>query len=491
MREPMQMSRRDWLRLAGAVSVLTVLPGGLRAAGASKYALVDVRVPMAEDNPAVAFDAGKCVQCGACKSVCKRMLSVNGYYDLAKTGDVPICVHCGQCTTVCEGEALVNKPEWQAVKAAKAAGKIVIVSTSPSVRVALAEEFGAKPGTFCEGEVVAALRALGADYVLDTSFAADLTIMEEAAELVRRVTTKDRPLPQFTSCCPAWVKFCETWYPEMLPHVSSAKSPIGMQGPTIKTYFAQKQGIDPAKIFNVALTPCTAKKFEIRRPEMNASGYRDMDAVITTRELAAWLRAEGIDYASLKPAPYDKLMGEASGGGIIFGNTGGVMEAALRTAYWMVNKRNPPADLLTYEPVRGLGGKGKQKAPFKKATLELTPGLEITLIVVHGLANVRTVIDLVKRGELKATFIEVMACEGGCIGGGGQPRAKSAPYLSKKMRQARIDALYADDAKGTLRFCHENPEIQALYRDFYGQPLSEKAEKFLHTTYTSRAADLG
>ena len=210
MKEQMLMSRRSWLRLAGSVGVMTVLPGGLRAAGASKYSLIDIRVPMAEDNPAVAFDAAKCVQCGSCKSVCKRMISVSGYYDLAKTGDVPICVHCGQCTTVCEGEALVNKPEWQAVKAAKAAGKIVIVSTSPSVRVALAEEFGAKPGTFCEGEVVAAVRALGADYVLDTCFAADLTIVEEAAELVRRVTTKDRPLPQFTSCCPAWVKFCET-----------------------------------------------------------------------------------------------------------------------------------------------------------------------------------------------------------------------------------------------------------------------------------------
>ena len=491
MKEQMLMSRRSWLRLAGSVGVMTVLPGGLRAAGASKYSLIDIRVPMAEDNPAVAFDAAKCVQCGSCKSVCKRMISVNGYYDLAKTGDVPICVHCGQCTTVCEGEALVNKPEWQAVKAAKAAGKIVIVSTSPSVRVALAEEFGAKPGTFCEGEVVAAVRALGADYVLDTCFAADLTIVEEAAELVRRVTTKDRPLPQFTSCCPAWVKFCETYYPEMLPHVSSAKSPIGMQGPTIKTYFAQKMGIDPAKIFNVALTPCTAKKFEIRRPEMNASGFRDMDAVITTRELADWMRADGVDYAALKPAAYDKLMGEASGGGIIFGNTGGVMEAALRTAYWMVNKKNPPADLFNYEPVRGLTVKGKKKEVVKQAKLELAPGLEVTLVVVHGLANVRKVIEQVKSGALQATFIEVMACEGGCIGGGGQPRAKSAPYLSKKTRQARIDALYADDAKGTLRLCHENPEIVALYKDFYGQPLSEKAEKFLHTTYVSRAADLG
>ncbi|MEG2415682.1 MAG: [FeFe] hydrogenase, group A [Kiritimatiellia bacterium] len=491
--ESMNTSRRSWLKMMGAVSVLTVLPGGLRAAGASSYSLVDIRVPMAVDNPAVAFDAAKCVQCGACKSVCKRMISVNGFYDLAKTGDVPICVHCGQCTSVCEGGALTNKPEWQAVKAAKAAGMIVVVSTSPSVRVALAEEFGAKPGTFCEGEMVAALRAVGADYVLDTCFAADLTIMEEAAELVRRVTTKDRPLPQFTSCCPAWVKFCETFYPEMLPHVSSAKSPIGMQGPTIKTYFAQKMGIDPAKIFNVALTPCTAKKFEIRRPEMKASGFRDMDAVITTRELALWMRNEHVAFDTLKPSKYDQLMGESSGGGNIFGNTGGVMEAALRTAYWMVNKKNPPANLLAFEPVRGLTVKGlKGKKPIaKQATLELAPGLPITVVVVHGLANVRKIIPQVKDGSLKATFIEVMACEGGCIGGGGQPRAKSAPYVTKKMRQARIDSLYREDDDKTLRLCHENKEIQALYKAFYGAPLSAKSVQYLHTSYASRAKDLG
>ena len=291
----MDMGRRGFLCSAGATFACSAFSPLSLLANSSKYTLTDIRVPMASDNVSVLFDPAKCVQCGACKSVCNRMMSVNGFYDLVKTGDNPICVNCGQCTTVCEGQALVNRPEWQAVKAAKAAGKTIIVSTSPSVRVALAEEFGAAPGTFCEGEVVAALRALGADYVLDTCFGADMTIMEEAAELVRRVTTGDRPLPQFTSCCPAWVKFCETWYPEMLPNVSTAKSPIGMQGPTIKTYFAQKRGLDPAKIFNVALTPCTAKKFEIRRPEMSASGYRDMDAVITTRELADWMRAEGVD----------------------------------------------------------------------------------------------------------------------------------------------------------------------------------------------------
>jgi len=490
-----EMGRRDLIRAAGAAfAVGAICPRALWAAG-SKYSLTDIRVAMAADNPSVLFDPAKCVQCGSCKSVCNRMISVDGFYDLAKTGDVPICVNCGQCTTVCEGEALVNRPEWQAVKAAKAAGKTIVVSTSPSVRVGLAEEFGAAPGTFCEGEVVAALRALGADYVLDTCFAADLTIMEEASELVRRLTKQDRPLPQFTSCCPAWVKFCETYYPEMLPNVSTAKSPIGMQGPTIKTYFAQKKGLDPANIFNVALTPCTAKKFEIRRPEMNASGFRDMDAVITTRELAEWMRAEKVDYAALKPAAYDSLMGEASGAGIIFGNTGGVMEAAVRTAYWMVNGKNPPDDFLEFKAVRGISEKkGSKKAKptyVKQATVELKPALSVTLVVVHGLANIRRVIHQVQSGTLKATFIEIMACEGGCIGGGGQPRAKTQPYVSRAIRQARIDALYKDDAAGKLRYSHENPEITALYKDFYGQPLSEKAERMLHTKYASRAGDLG
>ncbi|MGN0847714.1 MAG: [FeFe] hydrogenase, group A [Kiritimatiellia bacterium] len=491
-----RIGRRSALQLIAAGSAGTMFPLatlGAQKAGA-KYSMTDIRVPMSPDNPAVAFDAAKCVQCGACKSVCERMISVNGFFDLAKTGE-PICVHCGQCTTFCEGEALTNKPEWQAVKAAKAAGKIIVVSTSPSVRVGLAEEFGKEPGTFCEGEMIAALRALGADYVLDTCFAADLTIMEEASELIRRVTKKDRPLPQFTSCCPAWVKFCETYYPELLPNVSTAKSPIGMQGPTIKTYFAQRRGIDPSKIYNVALTPCTAKKFEIRRPEMNASGYRDMDAVITTRELAQWMRAEKVAYDQLKPSHYDKLMGEASGAGVIFGNTGGVMEAALRTAYWMLNKKAPPEDLFKYTPVRGLGlvkkGKKTKKTIAKKATIELTPGLSATVIVVHGLANVRKVIEQIKEGTVEPTFIEVMACEGGCIGGGGQPRAKNAPFISAQVRQARIDALYASDARRTLRLSHENEEIKALYRDFYGAPLSEKAEKMLHTSYASRAKDLG
>ena len=276
-------------------------------------------------------------------------------------------------------------------------------------------------GSLVQGKMVALLRALGVDYVLDTNFAADLTIMEEASELVERITTGNKPLPQFTSCCPAWVKFAETYYPEMLPHISSAKSPIGMQGPTIKTYFAKKMGIDPAKIVNVALTPCTAKKFEIRRDEMRDAGkylgiddMRDMDYVITTRELARWAKEENIDFSSLEDSNYDQLMGEASGAGVIFGNTGGVMEAAVRTAYYLITGERPPQNLYQLEAVRGYDG-------LREASLEIA-GITVNLAIVHGTANARKMIDRVKQGGKPYHFIEVMTCPGGCIGGGGQPK---------------------------------------------------------------------
>ena len=335
--------------------------------------------------------------------------------------------------------------------------------------------------------MVALLRALGADYVLDTNFAADLTIVEEASELIRRITAQDKPLPQFTSCCPAWVKFAETYYPDLLPHISTAKSPIGMQGPTIKTYFAQKMGIDPRKIVNVALTPCTAKKFEIRREEMNAAGkklgipdMRDMDQVITTRELALWAKEEGIDLDSLTDSAYDSLMGEASGAGVIFGNTGGVMEAALRTAYSYITGQQPPEALLNLQPVRGCEG-------MREASLEIN-GITVNVAVVHGTANARKMIDLVRRGEKQYHFIEVMTCPGGCIGGGGQPRDLLAD--AGESRQSRIDSLYRRDASMKLRSSHENPEIQKLYAEFYGEPLSELAEDMLHTIYLDRSSDL-
>ena len=452
----------------------------------SKHLSTSVRVPIEADNPSIVRNESLCVKCGQCRNVCTSPIGVLGTYALEQTGDRAICIHCGQCANVCPVGSITEVYEYQKVKAAvEDKDKIVIVSTSPSVRVALGEEFGLPKGAFVQGKMVALLRALGVDYVLDTNFAADLTIVEEASELLARITgATDKPLPQFTSCCPAWVKFAETYYPELLPHISTAKSPIGMQGPTIKTYFAQKMGIDPRKIVNVALTPCTAKKFEIRREEMNAAGQkldipelRDMDNVITTRELALWAKEAGIDFVSLEDSDFDKLMGEASGAGVIFGNTGGVMEAALRTAYAYFTGEQPPKEMLKLEPVRGYDG-------LREASVELA-GRVINVAVVHGTENVR---KLIAAGIEKYHFIEVMTCPGGCIGGGGQP--KDFAYDADAARKARIEGLYERDAEMELHLSHENKEIQQLYQEFYDAPLSELAESMLHTTYQDRSEDL-
>lgn len=452
----------------------------------SKHLSTSVRVPIEADNPSIVRNESLCIKCGQCRNVCTSPIGVLETYALERTGDRAICIHCGQCANVCPVGSITEVYEYPEVKAAvQDKDKIVIVSTSPSVRVALGEEFGLPKGAFVQGKMVALLRALGVDYVLDTNFAADLTIVEEASELLARIKGEtDKPLPQFTSCCPAWVKFAETYYPELLPHVSTAKSPIGMQGPTIKTYFAQKMGIDPRKIVNVALTPCTAKKFEIRREEMKAAGQklgitelRDMDNVITTRELALWAKEAGIDFASLEDSDFDKLMGEASGAGVIFGNTGGVMEAALRTAYAYLTGEQPPKEMLRLEPVRGYDG-------LREASVDIA-GRVINVAVVHGTENVR---KLIAGGIEKYHFIEVMTCPGGCIGGGGQP--KDFAYDADAARKARIEGLYERDAEMELHLSHENKEIQQLYKEFYDAPLSELAEAMLHTTYQDRSADL-
>lgn len=452
----------------------------------SKHLSTSVRVPIEADNPSIVRNESLCIKCGQCSNVCTSPVGVLGTYALEQTGDRAICIHCGQCANVCPVGSITEVYEYPEVKAAvQDKDKIVIVSTSPSVRVALGEEFGLPKGAFVQGKMVALLRALGVDYVLDTNFAADLTIVEEASELLARIKGEtDKPLPQFTSCCPAWVKFAETYYPELLPHVSTAKSPIGMQGPTIKTYFAQKMGIDPRKIVNVALTPCTAKKFEIRREKMNAAGQklgiaelRDMDNVITTRELALWAKEAGIDFTSLEDSDFDKFMGEASGAGVIFGNTGGVMEAALRTAYAYLTGEQPPKEILKLEPVRGYDG-------LREASVEIA-GRVINVAVVHGTENVR---KLIAGGIEKYHFIEVMTCLGGCIGGGGQP--KDFAYDADAARKARIEGLYERDAEMELHLSHENKEIQQLYQEFYDTPLSDMAEAMLHTAYQDRSADL-
>ena len=316
---------------------------------------LSIRVPIELDNVSIVRDEAKCIKCGKCRDVCKLDINVLGRYNFDMTGGKAICVNCGQCANVCPVDSISERCEYELVaEAIKDPDKIVIVSTSPSVRVGLGEEFGMADGSFVEGKMVALLRALGVDYVLDTNFAADLTIVEEASELIDRITN-NKVLPQFTSCCPAWIKYVETFYPEMIPNISSAKSPIGMQGPTIKTYFAKKKNIDPRKIVNVALTPCTAKKFEIGREDQSAAGVPDLDISITTRELVKMINRAGIRFRDLPDEVADSPLGNGTGAAVIFGATGGVMEAALRTAVWKLTGEDDNAP-IDFKEVRGTEG---------------------------------------------------------------------------------------------------------------------------------------
>lgn len=455
----------------------------------SKHLSMDIRVPIECDNPAIQRDEEKCIKCGQCKTICQDYIGVHGTYNLEQTHDQAICIHCGQCANVCPVSSIHETYEYPMIKEElKDKEKIIIFNTSPSVRIALGEEFGMTDGSFVEGKMVALLRRLGASYVLDTNFSADLTILEEGTELIQRLTKHTKPLPQFTSCCPAWVKYLEIYHPDLRDHLSTAKSPIGMQGPTVKTYFAKKMDLNPRNIVNIAVTPCTAKKYEIRREEMHGAGdyweiedMRDMDYVITTRELAQWAKEENIDFAALEDSKFDPLMSEASGAGVIFGNSGGVMEAALRTAYEIMTGDIAPADLLSYTPVRGLDD-------VKEASVDIN-GITVNIAVIFGTKNASQFIEKMKSGDKEYHFIEVMTCPGGCIGGGGQP--KDTKYQGDILRAKRIAGLYNRDQSMTLRKSHDNPEIKQLYAEFYQEPASELAEEMLHTSYIDRSQELG
>ena len=452
-----------------------------------KHVSIDIRVPVENDNPAIRRIESLCIRCGQCKEVCKKEISVGHHYDLLKTEDTAICIHCGQCVNVCPTGALVERQDWMEVAdVIKSGKKKVVAITSPSVRVGLGEEFGMEAGSYVEKQMVAALRSVGVNYVFDTTFAADLTIMEEASELIDRIQNK-KPLPQFTSCCPAWIKFVETYYPQLLPNISSSKSPISMFAPTIKTWFAKKEGIAPEDIYIVAITPCTAKKFEITREEFHdaanyhhTQGYRDCDKVVTTKELANWLRAENLDLTSVGESDYDSLMPRGSGAGVIFGNTGGVMEAAVRSAYYFLTNEQPGDDLLKLEAIRGLAG-------VREASVTIAD-IPVRVAVVHGTDNARKFIAHMEETKTHYDFVEVMTCPGGCIGGGGQP--KHIGEDMQDIRKKRIASLYDKDASMSLRNSHDNPHIKAVYEEFYGTPLSTLAEALLHTTYHERK-DLG
>ena len=462
---------------------------GIRDEGFKRFVR---EAPVDNSNGSIVIDFTKCIKCGRCVQVCQEVQNVWALSFLqrgintrmAPAGDILLadspCIKCGQCAAHCPTGAIVENDETAAVWAAlRDPGKICTVQIAPSVRVALGEEFGYPPGTNLTKKIYTALRRLGFKAVFDTNFSADLTIMEEATEFVHRFAKGTAPLPLITSCCPAWTDYMEKYHHDFVDNFSTAKSPQQMLGVMAKTYFSEQMGIDPAAHYQVSIMPCTAKKYELERTaEMFASGYKDVDVALTTREFARMIKQSGIDFATLPDGEADSILGSYTGAGTIFGATGGVMEAALRTAYYLITGVNLPDDAINIQPVRGLKG-------VKEAGLEIA-GHKIRVAVAHGMANVGKVLNRVREAreageDLPYHFIEVMACPGGCIGGGGQPYG-----VSDEIRRQRMAGLYEDDRDQKKRCSHENPEIKRIYTEFLGEPLSERAHKLLHTTYDRR-----
>ena len=455
----------------------------------NRYAGSTTVHPEEKGSAAIVRDNSKCILCRRCVAVCSKVQNVGvigavkrGFNtSIASAWDMSLgetaCINCGQCIAVCPVGALTERDSTAEVFAALAdPTKHVVVQPAPAVRAALGEEFGMPMGTRCTGKMAAALRRLGFDKVFDTDFAADLTIMEEATELVGRIKNKG-VLPMITSCSPGWIKFCETFYPEFLPNLSSCKSPHEMEGAMIKSYYAEKEGIDPRDIVVVSVMPCTAKKFEAARPELGHDGLKDVDIVITTRELARMIKNAGINFTRLPDEDFDSLLGESTGAGVIFGATGGVMEAALRTAYEVVTGKT--LENVEFDQVRGL-------QDIKEATIDLN-GTPISVAVAHSTGAASKLLDMVKSGEKNYTFIEVMGCPGGCVNGGGQPIVSPEERVYNDPRVLRAKALYDEDEAKTIRKSHENPEIKKIYAEFLGEPNSHKAHELLHTTYTARS----
>ena len=386
------------------------------------------------------------------------------------------CINCGQCIAACPTGALYEKDSTKAVwDLLNDETKHVVVQPAPAVRAALGEEFGIPMGTSVTGKLAAALRRLGFEKVFDTDWAADLTIMEEGTEFIGRLNNGGT-LPLITSCSPGWIKFCETYYPDFIPNLSSCKSPHEMEGAMIKSYWAEKVGIDPKDIRVVSVMPCTAKKFEARRPELSHNGMQDVDEVITTRELAKMIKEAGIDFANLPDEDFDAMLGESTGAGVIFGATGGVMEAALRTVYEIVTKKT--LDKVDFQEVRGLQG-------VKEATIKVGD-LDVNVAVAHGTANAAKLLDSIRSGEKTYHFIEVMGCPGGCVTGGGQPIVSAQKRMECDPKALRAAALYQEDAGKPQRKSHENASVMAVYKDYLGEPNSHLAHELLHTHYVER-----
>lgn len=444
-----------------------------------------------ELSPSIVRDNNKCILCRRCVAACAKTQGVyaigmqnRGFKtqigsEFGKSLNDVACINCGQCIAACPTGALTEKDATKEVWAAlNDPDKYVVFQTAPAVRVAIGEEFGMPIGTRCTGKMVTAIRRLGADKVFDVDFAADLTIMEEGTELLNRIKNGG-VLPMITSCSPGWIKYCETFYPDFIPNLSTCKSPNQMQGAVTKTYFAKQNDLDPRDIYVVSVMPCTAKKFEIARPEFGRDGYRDVDANLTTRELARMIRQAGLDFVHLPEEEFDDMLGESTGAGVIFGVTGGVMEAALRTVVDVLTGEDMPR--LEYADVRGLEG-------IKEATVNVN-GTDINVAIVHGTANAAKLLNAIRAGEKTYHFIEVMGCPGGCVTGGGQPIVDARTRYYVDPRAARAAATYSEDESMAIRKSHKNPAVQKLYAEFLGKPNSHLAHELLHTTYVDRSKE--
>lgn len=433
------------------------------------------RLLVSDTNPSIVFNAKKCIDCGLCRYICK---TANGI-DVDKHNDegLAVCVNCGQCSAICPTGAICERDDVQLVKQAiRTKGKVIVFHTAPAVRVALGEVFGFSAGDNVEKRLVGLLRKLGADYVFDTTFGADMTVMEEATELVKRLKS-NTDLPMFTNCCPSWYKYVEMYYPSLIEHITTVRTPVNITSICIKTYFANKLNINPKDIFVVSLTPCTAKKFEILREEMNSASkyngdgeYPDTDVVLTVKELARWAQSRHLDLKNIDGSSYDSMFSRGSGAGVIFGSTGGVMEATLRTAYHLITGKKPPNKFLNFSEVHTY-------EQVKEAKVKIGD-YRLKVAVIVGLKNTRQILDDLAKRNHKYDLIEVMACPSGCVGGAGQPKNvnKSAPYR-------RAMGLLNYDEKLNLRYSYKNPDVIKMYNEFFGYPMSDVAKSLLHTHY--------